>query len=114
MTRGTPLAGAAAAAVRVAEYVYGPQHAFVYHLLSESSVASFTTHGAARVLGSSRPALVRFILIDLEKIFLLRQTGPVFSLAPLLAVDQAIERVPDRHLLRAGGHGTSEGTGPGE
>ena len=113
MKRGTPLAGAATA-VRVAEYVYGPPHAFVYRLLSESSVASFTAHGAVRLLGSSRPALVRFILIDLVAISLLRRVGPVFSLAPLLAVDQAIERVPDGHLLRAGGRRTAESAGPEE
>jgi len=106
MKRGTPLA-ATATAVRVAEYVYGPQHAFVYRLLLESSVVSFTAHGAVRLLGCSRPALVRFILIDLVAISLLRQVGPVFSLAPLLAVNQAIERIPDGHLLRAGGHRTA-------
>ena len=90
-------------AVRVAEYVYGAQHAFVYRVLLESSISSFTVHGAARMIGCSRPSLVRFILVDLEKIFLLRSSGPVFSLAPLLAVNKAVERVPDGHLLACPG-----------
>lgn len=101
MQRGR--AGGGAPAVRVAEYVYGAQHAFVYRVLLESSIASFTAHGAARLLGCSRPSLIRFILVDLEKIFLLRSAGPVFSLAPLLAVDKAVERVPDGHLLACPG-----------
>ena len=101
MQRGR--AGSAAPAVRVAEYVYGAQHAFVYRILLESSIPSFTVHGAARMLGCSRPSLVQFILVDLEKIFLLRSSGPVFSLAPLLAVNKAVERVPDGHLLACPG-----------
>ena len=98
MQRGR--AGSAVPAVRVAEYVYGAQHAFVYRVLLESAVSSFTVHSAARLIGCSRPSLVRFILVDLENIFLLRSSGPVFSLAPLLAVNKAVERVPDGHLLK--------------
>ena len=98
MQRGR--AGNGAPAVRVAEYVYGAQHAFVYRVLLESSVSSFTVHSAARMIGCSRPSLVRFILVDLEKIFLLRSAGPVFSLTPLLAVNKAVERIPDGHLLK--------------
>ena len=98
MQRGR--ADGAAPALKVAEYVYGAQHAFVYRALLESSISSFTVHGAARMIGCSQPLLVRFVLVDLEKIRLLRSSGPVFSLTPLLAVNKAVERVPDGHLLK--------------
>ena len=90
-------------AVIVAEYVYGPQHAFVFQALLESSVRSFTAYGAARVLNASRVHLIKFILIDLVEIGLLSRETTVFSVSPQLAVDKAIERIPDGHLL-AGMH----------
>jgi len=89
----------ARAAVVVAEYVFGAQHAFVAQTLYDAAVPSFTAHAVASGMRSSRVDLVRFILVDLVSIGLLAQSSELFSLVALRDVHKAVQAVPDSHLL---------------
>ena len=87
------------ATVCLADWLYGPQHAFLVSALLESGLAAFTAHAAATLVGSTRIDLVEFILHDLVRCRLLSVAGTVFRFNHV-AVHQTIQRFPDAHLLR--------------
>lgn len=101
------------AAITLADYIFGPQHAFIVAALLESALPAFTAHAAAKLIGSNRTDLVEFILHDLVRCRLLLVSGTVFRFSGV-AVDQAVKRLADAHLLRqASGQGDTGNTGGG-
>ena len=83
--------------IALAEWLYGPQHAFVAKV-AVSMGSGFTAHMLSGALGTDRTDLVQFVLRDLVAAGTIIQRGVVFSLAPAAGIDKAIERVADTHL----------------
>jgi len=91
------------ATVCLADWLFGPQHAFLVGALLESGLTAFTAHAAATLVGSTRIDLVEFILYDLVRCRLLSDAGTVFRFGGV-AVHETIQRFPDAHLLRRAVH----------
>lgn len=87
------------ATIALADYIFGPQHAFIAGALLESTLPAFTAHAAAKLVGSNRTDLVEFILHDLVRCRLLLVSGTVFRFSGI-AVHKTVQRLPDAHLLR--------------
>ena len=91
------------ATVALADWLFGPQHAFLVGSLLESGLSAFTAHAVAKLVGSDRIDLVEFILYDLVRCRLLRVAGTVFRFNGV-SVHQTIQRLPDGHLLKKAAH----------
>ena len=86
-------------AVAVAEYVYGAQHAWLLNCILESSLSAFTAFTVAALVGSSKTALVEFVLHDLVRIKLLTVDRTIF-LHGNVNIYESVKRLPDTHLLK--------------
>ena len=76
----------------VAEYLFSPQHAFILRAAADLP-PRFTAHMLCRSIDSDRPELVNFVLSDLVSAELVDVKDGLFSIAPLAAVQQAVERI---------------------
>jgi len=93
----------------VAEWLFGPQHAFVLRAAA-SIPAGFTAHMLAAAVGSDRPDLVAFVIGDLLSAELLTQHGSVYRLRPLSAIHKAVETITNGDLVEAAEMSVAERT----
>ncbi len=84
----------------VADYIYGPQHAWILNCILESSLEAFTAYAVSNLIGSDKLDLVEFVLFDLVRVKLLLRDRSIFMLCRSGVVQKAIQRLPDTHLLR--------------
>lgn len=85
-------------AVAAAEWLFGPEHAFVMRCAASTGGAPFTAHMLTSSFASNRPDLVKFVLSELVSVGLLVHAGPIYRCVPCAFVDNCIEAVADGDL----------------
>lgn len=80
--------------IPVAEYLFGPQHAFVFRVCLDMPTR-FNAHGVRRALETDRSDLIQFVLSDLKEAELLCEEAGIYSLPSLFRMEQAVQRISD-------------------